>query len=330
MKILVTGGTGFVGTAVAKRWLAGGHDVAIMVRDASYASDLAERGTRVHQVGLDDPNAIVDAAKGCEVVVHCASAPPHATDRELQWTNVAGTENVVNAARHAGCERIVLVSCADATLSNVDRVHWNEDRGLLSAPLGTFAKTKQLAEDVALTANGSGIEVVALRPGWIWGAGDTARLPELAREALDGGIVLPGGGEALLATTHISNLVDAIESAAEVAKAAGRSYYVTDAGFHEAREFFGSLCRAIGAPPPRSVPYALAYGMGLVRQARHLPGLWAEDVARRGRSSVFDVQRAHNELDYQPKVDLADGMKELGEWAAEIGGLETLATMDSP
>jgi len=332
MRFLVTGASGFAGGAVADRVLAEGDDLAVFARDAERVSDLAEAGAEVHVGTVGDPNAVARAARGCDVVVHAAAVRSHRSARRaLDWINVAGTENVIRAARHAGCERVVHVSCADVTLGNEDRVNWDEKRYLSKPPLDAHARSKLLAEELALAANGPGVEVTAVRPALLWGPGDHSALPELVREGRSAGLRLFGPGANLLSTTYIDNLVDAILAAAEVEAAAGRSYYVTDGEFMDAREFFEQLSRAVGLPPPRSgPPFWLAYAAAWVRARTGGAGPHPTDVVHRGRGSYFDHQSAVAELEWEPLYSVAEGMAQLAAWVGEVGGLDGVEALYRP
>ncbi|MEM9188133.1 MAG: NAD-dependent epimerase/dehydratase family protein [Myxococcota bacterium] len=330
MKYLITGGTGFIGSSSARRILADGDEVHLFVRDADAVADDLSKACEVFVGTIGDPNAIAAAAAGCEVVVHAAAAPNHRCHpRALQWINVAGTENVVNAARSAGVARVVYLSCADVTLTNADRVNWNEARELTKKPFDAHARSKLLGEEVALTANSAAMEVTALRPTWVWGPGDTSRLPHLAREALGGGIQLVGSGGNLIASIYIDNLIEAILLAAEAPEAAGQRYYVSEGDFIEAGEFFSMLSTALGAGPPRTgPPYPIAFPLASLGRRVGGQALSATDIIQRGRSSLFDVQNLVKDLDWGPTVAMADGATKLQAWIAAQGGAEAVAALE--
>lgn len=329
VNVLVTGATGFVGSAIAARLLAEGDTVHVLARDRARAKPLAALGARVFTGSIGDPNEIADAARGCKLVVHAAACASHrATPHTLKWTNVAGTENVLNAARHVGVARIVHLSCADVTLSGEDRVGWGEDRMPHGALLDEHARTKRLAEDLALSA--SGIEVCALRPPLIWGPGDTTNLPSFCAEALaHGGVALHGDGRNLLATVHLDNLVDAVLDALAGGEVAGRAYYVADSEFLDAGEFYGMLSKACGVPPPRtsSAPVSVSLALAWARERVRGAGPWRTDVVRRARSTQFDVSRASHDFGWKARISVEDGMKMLSDWVGAKGGAKVVATM---
>lgn len=329
VKVLVTGATGFLGGAIARRFLAGGDEVHALARDAERAKALADAGAKVFAGTIGDPNDVLAAAKTCEIVVHAAALVSDRSDPQaLEWVNVAGTENVLNAARHAGASRLVYVSCADVTLANRDRVHWGEKHALTKPPVGAHARTKQLAEEIVLAANGTGIETTALRPAIPWGPGDTTTLPRLVREARAGGLRVYGDGTNLISTTYVDNFVDAVLTAAEVTAAAGNAYYVADGDFLDAAELLSSLAKTLSLPAPKRGPsVAFAYALASVRGRSSGDAATPAEVLRWGRSIQLDTQNARRDLEWEPKVALREGMEALAKWVEEVGGLDAVARM---
>jgi nucleoside-diphosphate-sugar epimerase len=331
VRVLVTGAGGFVGGALARKLRGLDHEVRALVRPGRARTELEQRGVQLYEGDLGDPNAIATAAAGCEVLFHCAGeSARHAAPEALSWINVAGTENVLGAARHAGVARVVHLSCADVTLANRDRLQWREDAVLGHAPLGEWARSKLLAEELALQASDTTLTVTALRPAWLWGPDDTLNLPVLCQEAARGGVRLFGNGQNLFATTYIDNAVDALVKAAHApaGDVGGRAFHVADAEFHTAREFFDNLCRAVGLPAPRAGVYALSYAMSVLRAPfSEAHAIGPDDVARRGRGSLLDCLRAIQTLAYEPKTNLETGLAALATWASAIGGPSAIAAL---
>jgi nucleoside-diphosphate-sugar epimerase len=319
---IVTGATGFVGSALTRRLLADGHDVRVVVRDRDTKARIegADRA-EVRVASLGDPNALAEAAIGCSVLFHCAAEnSTRAPAKACSWINVAGTENVINAARAAGVSRVVHLSCTDATLIDRDRVSFKETQQLGQQPLDALSRSKLLAEELALQANDESLAVCVLRPAWVWGPGDRRNLPALCREGLKGRVQLCGNGENLLPTVHLDNLLDALLLAAKAEAAPGHIYHVLDGEVLNASEFLGQLCQSLGLAPPVRGLYPLAYLQARLREWFGRPGLHRTDVVRRGRSALFDGLAAARELGYQPRIGLEQGMTELAEWAVRQGG----------
>jgi len=315
-----------VGRAVLRRLLAEGQEVVALCREPTSAASLEADGAEVFVADLSSPQRIKEAATGADVVVHTAALTPRRSSlRALGWVNVAGAENVLRASRAARVKRLVHISCADVTLNPKPRVGWNEDKALSHPPLGHYAQTKLAAEELMIGGGRHGLETMALRPAWLWGAGDLSVLPGLTQEVLDGGLGIVGRGERLLATTHVDNLAQAVLRAGLAPDARGGVYHVVDAEMVLAGDFLGDVARALGGET-RSLG-GIRRAMWSARWAlrRGLPGLLPEEVALRGLATSLDQQRVIRDLGYVPPVSMAEGMAKLRAWIDEEGGCEALA-----
>ncbi len=332
MRAFVTGGTGFAGGAIVRHLLAEGAEVHALARDDQGARALEALGATAFRGHLGDPAAMAAAAKGCDVAFHAAGSPSYlASARVLGWTNVAGTENVLRAARRARVRRVVHVSCCDVTLTGAPRVRWNEDKAPTVAPADAHARSKLEAEELVIGLGDAELETTVVRPALLWGAGDRTNLPALCREGLAGGIRLVGRGANLMATTHVRNLADASVRAATAEAAAGAIYLVCDSELTLQGEFFAALSEAAGLPAPRAgAPYPLALAAAIARTALGMGGLHPTEVRRRGASSSFEWNKAKRELGYLSPVSHAEGMRELAAWVAAEGGAARVATLGRP
>ena len=324
---LVTGATGFVGAALTAQLLRAGHSVRVLKRPGTDALAV-DRACDVRVASLGDPEALAEAASGVDVLFHCAAEnSPRAPSKAFAWINVAATENVLSAARHAGVGRVIHLSCTDAALANRDRMSWKETQQLGEQPLDALCRSKLLAEELALHANGNGLQVCVVRPAWVWGPGDRRTLPALCRENARGGVRLCGSGNNLVPTVHIDNLISALLLASKSERAPGHAYHVLDGDVLSAREFFGQLCQSLGLSPPVRGVYAVAYARAWLNEALGRPGMARAEVARRGRSALFDGVAAVTDLGYEPKLSVERGMSELAAWCARQGGAEAIARM---
>jgi 2-alkyl-3-oxoalkanoate reductase len=296
------------------------------------------RGVRVGELevregSIADPAQIARAAEGCDVLFHAAGiAELDAPERVLRWVHVAGSENVLRAARHAKVGRVVAISCADVSLAAEDRMHWDEKRSLPTLPVGPHARTKLMAEELMLTQSDEALEVTALRPALLWGPDDVDGIARLTRAVRSGAFTLYDGGRNIIATTHIDNLCSAALSAAQASDAPGRAYYVTDGEFLEAREFYTRLFSALGLAPlkltgSRTLALLLARARALLSRAHEAQ---VAQLLRYSHSSLFDVSRAVADLGYEPQIDLDARMRELSEWVQQTGGLDRILLRTRP
>ena len=128
------------------------------------------------------------------------------------------------------------------------------------AARGPYARSKAVAELIALAADGRGLAVVAVRPHLVWGPGDTQLVARIVDRARRGRLPLIGSGAALVDTTYVINAVDALVAALDrCVEARGQALVVTNGEPRPVAELITAICRAAGAPPPsRRVPVSVA------------------------------------------------------------------------
>lgn len=317
MRVFLTGATGQVGQAVRRRLASEGVDVHALTRGPLPAHGA---GVRWFAGDLGDPAAMAEAAAGCDVAVHAARECAHDGSLEvLGWVNVAGTENALKAARHAGVKRFVHVGCVDVTLANHDRVNWNEDKALGHRPKAPHARTELEAEELVIGLGDTKMSTVVLRAATVWGPDDRWLLPRLVREARAGGVQLVGLGDNLVATCHVDNLAEAVWLAAQRAGAAGSLYHVTDDEMTLARDFYAGLCTALGLPAPRT---GVGVTLASLKARLGVGGLSLTEVIHRGRSTSFDVSPAREHLGYAPRLRMDEAMVALAGAVVARGGAD--------
>ena len=202
MKVLVTGGAGFLGLALCRGLLARGHAVTSFQRTHSPALDAL--GVRQALGDLADGEAVMRALAGHDAVFHnAAKAGAWGSYDSYYRPNVLGTEHVLAACRAHGIGRLVYTSTPSVTHrathpvegGTADTVPYGEG---FKAP---YATTKTIAEKAVLATNDANLATVALRPRLIWGPGDNQLLPRLVERARAGRLRLVGQGRNRMDTT---------------------------------------------------------------------------------------------------------------------------------
>ena len=210
MKILVTGGGGFLGHALCKGLVEQGHDVASYNR--GHYRTLEPLGVRQIQGDLANREAMIAACAGMDAVFHnAAKAGAWGSEESYRLANVVGTQNVLAGCHAHGVGRLIHTSTPSVTHR---ATHPVENGSADTVPYGEgfkapYAATKTIAEKAVLAANTADLATVALRPRLIWGPGDQQLLPRLVSRAKAGRLRFIGGGHNVIDTTYIDNAAQA-------------------------------------------------------------------------------------------------------------------------
>ena len=329
MKVLVTGGGGFLGRAVVERLLRRGHQVRSYAR-GSYPA-LAARGVEQVRGDLADPRATAAACAGCRAVVHAAALVPGTpgTASRFHAVNVAGTEAVIAGCRAHRVERLVFASSPSVVFAGRDLRGVDESIPYPDHYDSPYARTKALAEQAVLAANDGALAAAALRPHLIWGPGDRHLVPALIARARRGRLVRIGRGPFRIDVTYVDSAAEAhalaVERLAPGAPPAGRAYFISQGEPVDLWQFVGRLLQLAGAPPvrrrvPRWLALAaagLAEGAGRLLRPAAAPPLTRFLVREISSSHWFDISAARRDLGYAPPVSIAEGLRRLARsWAA--------------
>jgi nucleoside-diphosphate-sugar epimerase len=324
LKALVTGGTGFVGGALARRLHGEGAQVTALGRSRAAGAALERDGIAFVAADLADAEAMGQACRGQDWVFHSgALAAPWGPYVDFYAANVTGTENVVRGCQEHGVRRLVHVSTPSVYFADQPRRDVAEGDPLPAQHLSAYAGTKLLAEQVVARAHQAGLPVIAIRPRAIIGPGDTALLPRLIRALRSGWLPVIGDGQNLADLTCVENVVDALLLCAEAPdRLLGRTYNITNGEPMKLWEVVRTLCGLLGYPAPRwrvSLPAALALAgvieavYGIVMPHRE-PPLTRFAVRGLALDATLDIRAARRDLGYAPRVSLDEGLRAFARW----------------
>ncbi len=314
MRVLVTGASGLLGRGTALSLLARGDDVTVLQRRTAALPCREVLGD------VADPVAVRTAAAGQDAVVHLA-AKVDVVGRWAEYAraNVVGTRVIVAACRAAGVRRLVHVSSPSVAHAGQPLVGVGAEPADPGGARGHYSRSKALAELIALAADGSELEVLAVRPHLVWGPGDTQLVERIVTRARTGRLLLPGSGAALIDTTYVDNAVDALLAALDAAGVHGEALVVSNGEPRPVAEVIARLCAAAGVRGPRGrVPVSAAWLVGaLVEGAwaglrrRDTPPLTRFLVEQLSTAHWFDQRRTREVLRWTPRVGLDEGFARL-------------------
>ena len=326
MKVLVTGATGFLGRAVARRLAAHGHALRVLVRPTSRLEGFPD-GFEVAAGDVTDPLSFRAAASGCGAVVHLAALVKVwvPDPSRFEAVNVGGFENALAAAREAGARLVYTSSFIALGPSGPGAL--DASRAHPGPPFrNPYERTKALADARAREAAAGGQDVVTLYPGVIYGPGDMTEGNIVARmiaDHLNGRLPgLVGPADRRWSYAFVEDVAEGHALALEKGRPGDR--FVLGGENATLARLFGLVGEICGAAPPRlRIPYAVASLVG------RLQWLWAELTGQppqltHGEVGVFreewacDSGRAEREIGYAPRT-LAEGLRETVRWLRETG-----------
>jgi dihydroflavonol-4-reductase len=308
MTTLVTGATGFVGAAVARRLLARGREVRVLARPGSDRRNLHGLPVEVVEGDLLDPPSLQHAVRGCSALFHVAADYRLWVPRPevLYETNVKGSESLLLAAADAGVERIVYTSSVATLGTEADGSPADEETPSgLAGMVGHYKRSKFLAEQSVLQlANDRGLPVVVVNPSTPVGPGDIKPTPtgRLVRDAAAGRI--PAFVDTGLNIVHVDDVAEG-HCLAETAGVVGRRY-VLGGDDLTLKAILGLIAGMTGRRAPSiELPRAPLYPLAWLSEcyARLVggpePQLTIDGLRMSRKRMWFSSERARRELGYR-------------------------------
>ena len=261
LKVLVTGGTGYLGSAIVRAVARAGHEPITYARHATASLRSDRLPGRAIDGDVRDTRAVTAAAAGVDAICHAAAlvALWRRDPSEFDAVNVGGLQSVLSATREHGLKRLVYTSSFLA-LPPADSPH----------PLTAnhYQRTKVAARDVARRATADGSPVVTLYPGVIYGPGPATEgdlVGRLMRDHLAGRLPAVIGPEHLWSYAFVDDVAEA-HVAALTHPAPARDYIVGGVNAPQ-QAIYEFLRTERGRAVPRSLPKALAFGVAVAQEA---------------------------------------------------------------
>lgn len=327
MKILVTGGGGFLGLAICRQLLARGHEVRALNRQ-HYAA-LSALGIEQYTADLRNLDHVVLAVEGCDAIIHTAAkAGAWGPLIEYYETNVRGTDNVLAACEIHRIDRLIYTSSPSVVHNGIDLDGVDERIPYATRFNAPYPQTKALAEQRVLAANSPVLATIALRPHLIWGPGDPHLLPRILDRARRGRLRLIGEASKKIDSVYVENAAEAhvlaLEKLAPGTAIAGKSYFITQGEPVPQDVMINALLKAAGFPPEtRRLPLGAAKLLGAMLESIYKllriqtePPLTRFVVEQLSTSHWFDIGAARSDLGYAPRVSTNEGLARLSEHLA--------------
>ena len=323
MRILVTGGGGFLGSSICRQLTQLNHQVIAFQR--SPAPHLEMDGVITTQGDITDYRGLLAAAKDCEAIIHTAGkAGVWGDPSDYHRINVDGTANVIRVCREHAVPILVHTSSPSIVHSGGDIGGADESLPIADHFNAPYPASKAEAEKMMASANSTELKTTALRPHLIWGPGDPHILPRLAAKARGGTLALPGPDK-IIDTIFVENAalahVKALDELRGAARCAGKAYFVTNNEPMPQGEIIRKLLAAIGIDVKiRAVPVGIAKTAGAICETiwrtfglKSEPPVTRFSVEQLATAHWFDTSAAERDFGYTPTITIAQGLEILNK-----------------
>ncbi len=324
-KVLITGGGGFVGEAIAHQLL--DKKIECFVLGRNNYPKLVEQGAKCIKGDITDREYIVKKVSNFDVVFHVAALAGIWGDKcEFYTSNVQGTDNVIEACQVNGIPALVHTSTPSVVFAGRDIERGDEAMPYPERFLCHYARTKAIAEQHVLQVDQNDLKTCAIRPHLVWGPADPHLIPRLIDRGKKKKLKVVGDGHNLVDISYIDNVASAHILAAKnllsSAESSGKAYFIGQERPVKLWEWINALFRQLNIPlVKKKVPENVAYGVGQILEIFHGIFLKSQEPAmtrflaqQLGKSHYFSHERATRDFGYLPKISIEEGMERLLHW----------------
>jgi dihydroflavonol-4-reductase len=328
VRVLITGGTGFIGCRLALRCIALRHEVTVLGQEKNAAEarnrqSLEAKGVRIILGSVTDEERLARAVEGIDWIYHLAAAQHemNISDEHFWQVNVQGTRNVLEASTSAGAKRFIYGS----SIGVYGSVNGEIDEKSPAKPDNIYGMTKLEAEKLVLSFREK-LPVVVIRITETYGPGDY-RLLKLFKAIQKGVFLMIGSGSNRHHLVYVDDLVEGLLLAASVEEATGKVFVLPGKADLTTRDLVNVIARELDKKPPQvRLPlfplWILATAMeAALRPLGIQPPLHRRRMDFFKKSFVFSGRESEKVLGFVPKVSFEQGVVETVRWYREMGYL---------
>lgn len=328
MNIVVTGGSGLLGTALIEGLLAFGHEVRSF--SLSQSPQVQSSHADVVHGDVRKYNDIYKALRSCDVVFHCAAMTSSAGEYDEYYSaNVEGTKNVIKVCHEREIGFLIYTSIWSVIFAGSHQQGVNESVKYPDKYLSHYPATKAEAERLVIKANSRMLRTVVLRPAPLWGPGEKSFSQKLVSRAREGTFHLIGDGSNMVDFLYLENCVNAhllaLGRMAVSDALNGKIYFVTDGHPVKFAEFINKHLTAAGLPViTEKISPAMASlqaaGSGLMHRIRKHADeseITKSKILESSCAHWYSIDAARDDFSYAPIVTLEQGLEKFAAWHRE-------------
>jgi len=325
MKIVITGGTGFLGKNLAFKLKDMGHEVFALGRNEKIGQELKDNSIIFINSTLENKETMQAAFTDADTVVHSAAfSSPWGKLTDFYQVNVLGTRNVMELCFENKVKKLIHISTPSVYFDFKDEFEITEQKVLKTPFASLYTETKFMAEKILDdNLNQKDLQIITLRPRGIFGPGDTTLLPRLISACQKGNLKIIGDGKNIIDLTYVDNVSYAIILCMkDLPHLHGKKINITNDEPINLWPFLTNLMDRLDLNlNQKKIPYAvafqLAHGMEKfykIFKKNQEPPLTRYSVGLLAKSQTLDINLAKKELGYQPTVSMEEGLNNVIQW----------------
>ncbi|MBC6973971.1 NAD(P)-dependent oxidoreductase [Bacillus sp. Xin] len=324
MRMLVTGGTGFLGQKLAFRLASIGYEVTATGRNKTTGKLLEQNGIEFVHCPLEDRHRVLQVCKDKDYIFHSgALSSPWGKYKDFYNANVLGTRHIIEGSQKSGIKRLIHVSTPSIYFYYDERQDVVENAKLPDTFVNHYAKTKYMAEQAIDQAFNHGLPVITIRPRALFGPGDNAILPRLIKVCEKGALPRIGTKDVLIDITYVENVVDALLLCMHSPKhTLGQKYNITNGERVNLYEVIENVMKCLGKEVQyKKTSYKTAFTIAAILEGISKTILFGKEpiltkytVSVLSKSQTLSIDKAQRELGYIPNISIEEGITKFVEW----------------
>jgi len=324
-RVLVTGATGFTGGALARKLVEQDKQVTAIVRANSNTKPLKDLGVKLIEGDIRDAQVVDQAAKGVDLIFNLAATYRTAghSDEFYEAVNIGGVQNIIDAARNNNVGRTVHCSTIGVH-GDIKEIPSSETSPF--NPGDIYQRSKLAGEELFREAMKEGLSGAIVRPGAIYGPGDT-RLLKIFKLVNRGIFPLFGGGKNFYHLSYIDDLVDGFILCGSHPNAAGETFILCSDEYQTLQALTSTIANELAVrkpwfkPPITPILLLAKLCENICRPFGIEPPLHTRRVEFFIKSRAFSNAKARSTIGFEPKVSTQDGVRRTIEWYQQNGFL---------
>ncbi|MBI4706816.1 MAG: NAD(P)-dependent oxidoreductase [Candidatus Omnitrophica bacterium] len=320
MKILVTGGTGFIGSHIVKQLVKLKHDVTVCCRKTSPLKFLPLKKIKICHADIRDYAQVKKITSGFDIIYHTAAlASDWGRKSDFFKTNVEGTENILKAGFNNGINNFILLSSC-AVLGEEDQLSPKDELSpynprqsyplsfLLESNMNYYRISKTLAETEATNfCRDKAVNLTIIRAPWVYGPREFHAGPYIFSKAVqEGYAIMPFNGNKLFHLVYVEDLAKNMASLAEKMPKGTNIFIIADNKPLILKEFLGSFCSALKLKLPYSLPEIFFMPVGIFLEFLYKAlKINKSPFLNRARVKIYYCNNVYNNTKAQQLLNLA-------------------------